>query len=278
MFSAIGKFFRALGYLLTGRIDKARQALMSNPVVMEATYDNIIEEKAARARQYKDVLGKMIGKEEEKKDKLKALLTGDSKEQPGIPYYTKLKAGAAAKAKQLVAKHDGDQEKVKADPEYAKCQSAYKDFSSTLEEKMKAAKELEENLAEIGTNISQHKTNIQGILRDLDKIKSEKHEAVADVISAREEQEIADMVNGISEDRSAKELQELRELRRDAKGKAKVSRELAGLDARTAENDFLAYAEQTASDDEFDKLIGLTKEEAKDTTPATTERTSLPEA
>jgi len=278
MFSAIGRYIRAFFYLITGRIDKARKSLMSNPTVVEATYDNIIEEKAARCRQYKDALGKMVAKEEEKKDKLRVLATGDHKDAPGIPYYTKLKAGAAAKARELVAKHGGDAEKVKSDPEYIKCQAAFRDFTSTLEEKEKAAKELEVDLAELGKNIGGHKANIQGLLRDLDKLKSEKHEAVADIISAKEEKEIADMINGIAEDRSAKELQELRELRREAKGQAKVSRELSGLDNKVAEADFLAYAESTASDNEFDKLIGLTKETPAATTPASTERTSLPEA
>ena len=45
MFKAIGRYFRALGYLFTGQIDSARKVLNQNPAVVQATFDRIIEEK-----------------------------------------------------------------------------------------------------------------------------------------------------------------------------------------------------------------------------------------
>ena len=54
MFRAIGRYFRALGYLLTGRVDQARRAVSTNPAVVQATFDNIIQEKKKRLSQYKD--------------------------------------------------------------------------------------------------------------------------------------------------------------------------------------------------------------------------------
>jgi hypothetical protein len=94
-------------------------------------------------------------------------------------------------------------------------------------------------------------------MRDLEKLKEEKHEAVADVLSAKEEEQIADMMTGLSNDRTSEELQELRELRQKAGAKARVSRELAGLDTKRAEADFMEYAQNSAANDEFDTLIGL---------------------
>ena len=96
--------------------------------------------------------------------------------------------------------------------------------------------------------------------RELEKLKEEKHDAVADVLSAREEKQIADMVNGISNDKTAADLQRLREMRQKASASARVSREMAGLDAKRAETEFLEYAQQATSDDEFDALIGLSKD------------------
>jgi hypothetical protein len=83
---------------------------------------------------------------------------------------------------------------------------------------------------------------------------------VADVISAREEQQIADMVAGISEDRSAQELTELRDMRGKMKAKARISREMSGLDAKRDETEFLAYAAESTANDEFDALIGLAQQ------------------
>lgn len=253
MFRAIGRWLRALGYLITGRIDKARRALMANPDVVRATYDQVIEEKRRHIIQYKDAVAAMIGQEEKKKVTLKSL----SEE---IEKLERMKAGSATLAKKIVAKHNGDAEAVKQDPEYVRCQAAFKDFSTSLAEKQQRVEELEADIRQLSKNIGDHKIQIQGFLRDLETIKEEKHDAVADIISAREEQQIADMVSGISEDRTSQELAELRDLRLEAKAKATMSREMAGLDAKREEEEFLAYASETAATDEFDALIGLTQQ------------------
>ena len=125
MFRAMGRFFRAVGYLLTGRVDRARQAISTNPDVVRATYDRVIEEKKKRIQQYKDAVGAMIAQEEKKKSTLTRLTEEVSRLQ-------QLRDGAAAMARKVVERHQGNAEAVKSDPEYAKCQAAFKDFSSTL--------------------------------------------------------------------------------------------------------------------------------------------------
>ena len=269
MFRAIGKYFRAIGYLLTFRIDKARQTLDMNPGVMSASYDSIIREKRQRLNQYKDAISAMIAQEESKKEKLRKL-TED------IQRLEKLKAGAAAKAKKVVDKYNGDIAAVKNDPEYVKCQSAFKDFSSTLSEKRERANELENDLQAMVSNVSSHKSQIQTLMRELDKLKEEKHDAVADILSSKEEQQIADMMTGLANDKTSEELRELRELRSKASANARVSRELAGMDTARTESEFLEYAESTQADEEFDALIGLAAE--SDSAQQTAPETRIPEA
>jgi ABC-type phosphate/phosphonate transport system substrate-binding protein len=99
-------------------------------------------------------------------------------------------------------------------------------------------------------------------MRDLEKLKEEKHDAVADVLSSTEEKQIADMMTGLSNDRTHEELRELRETRAKAQANARISRELAGLDTAKMENEFMEYAKNSEADDEFDALIGLSKKEA----------------
>ena len=253
MFRAIGRYLRAIGYLLTGRVDRARQTLMTNPDVMRATYDQVIQDKTSRIHQYKDAVASMIG-QEEKKSSLVKQLTQE------LEQLERMRAGAAAMARKVVARNNGDIEAVKQDPEYARCQTAFKDFSTTVEEKEQRIAGLEADLEVLAKNVGNHKIQIQGLLRDLGKIKEEKHDAVADVISSREEQQIADMVAGISDDRTAQELTELRDLRVKVKAKARMSREMSGLDAKRDEKEFLAYAAEGAASDEFDALIGLAQE------------------
>lgn len=253
MFRAIGRYFRAIGYLLTGRVDRARRALSANPDVVRATYDRVIEEKKKRIHQYKDAVGGMIAQEEKKKSTLKRI----SEE---VARLEQLRDGAAAMARKVVERRQGDVEAVKSDPDYQKAQAAYQDFSSTLAEKEARCAELEDDLKTIEHTVNGHKIQLQSLLRDLEKIKQEQHETVADLITATEEKEIADMVAGISQDRTSEELQELRDIRDQAKATARISREVSGLDAKRSEEEFLDFAAKTSANSEFDALIGLTKQ------------------
>ncbi|QDV27091.1 PspA/IM30 family protein [Aureliella helgolandensis] len=270
MFKAVGKYFRAVWYLVTFRVTKAGDTLRSNPGVISANYDRVIEEKRSRLNQYKDAVSAMIAQEESKKEKLRQITSE-------IEKLEKLRSGAAAKAKQLVERYNGDINAVRNDPEYLKCQSAYKDFTSTLAEKQERAQEIDEDLKQLVANVGGHKTQIQALMRELEKIKEEKHDAVADVLSATEEQQISDMMTGLSNDRTSEELRELRELRNRANAGARVSRELAGMDTKRAEAEFLEYAQSSEADDEFDALIGLTQKEDKQSAPQQQD-TRIPEA
>ncbi|MEE9404903.1 MAG: hypothetical protein V3V20_08415 [Algisphaera sp.] len=256
MFRAIGKYFRALGYLVTGRIDKARKTLSTNPHVVQATYDRVVREKKDRLQQYKDAVAKMIAQQEKKSHKLKQL-TED------VNQLSKLKEGAAAKARQLVKglqAQGQSMEQIKQNAEYVKCMRAFNDFTNTEKEKSAHIVDLETDVGEIGSSIESHKIQLQSLLREIDKIKQESSQAVADMITAKEEEEIADMISGISKDRTNEELQELRDLRQETKARARVARELAGTDTATQEAEFLEYARTSDSSDEFDKLIGLAAE------------------
>ncbi len=270
MFKSIGRYFRAVGYMFTGRFDAARRTLSTNPDVVRATYDHIIDEKKKRFGQYKDAVGAMMSKQEKKKAELK-------RQSDDVAKLRKLKEGAAVMARKVVERHSGDVSAVKADPEYAKCQAAFQDFSSTLQEKEGRCVELENDVNELGSTISAHKTQLQTLLREVDEIKQEKHETVADLITAKEEREISDMISGISKDRTSEELQEMRDIRQEAKAVANVSREMAGLDAKRSEEEFLQYATQETSDNEFDRLIGLTRQTETDQQEPP-DKTRLPES
>ena len=114
-----------------------------------------------------------------------------------------LKTGAIAKAQQTAAdlqKEGLAPEEVKQHVEYTRCVTAYQEFNSNLEERTARITELENEIESAQADINSHKIQITGLHRDLDKIKSEQSEAVADLITAREQEEIADMLSGISMD------------------------------------------------------------------------------
>lgn len=272
MLRAMMRWLKALGYLVTGQVDAARRTLDTNPHVVRAKYDEIVREKTGRIQQYKQAVASLIAQEEAKVGKVRSLT-----EEVGR--LERLKEGALAKARQVAAKIQGEggsAEAVKADEEYKRCLAAFNDFSTTLAEKRARIAELETDVGTYRASIADHKVQLQALLRDLEKIRAESADAVADIITAREEKEIADTLSGISEDGTAEELQRLRQLRQEVKAEARISKELAGTDTRAQEQEFLDYARRSSSADEFDALIGLAPE--AETGPAEAgEKTPLPE-
>ncbi len=206
MFRALGRWVKALMYLATGQIDAARRTLDTNPHVVRAKYDAIVRDKTSRIQQYKQAVAGLIAQQEKKMAKVKSL-TKD------VERLERLKAGALAKAKQRVQELKGQsKEQVQQDEDYQKCLTAFNDFSTTLSEKQERIGGLETDIQEYQKRIGDHRVQLQQLVRDLDQIKSESHDAVADMITAQQEKDLADTISGIAEDGTAEELQRLRQL------------------------------------------------------------------
>jgi phage shock protein A len=253
MFGALGRWFKAVWYKMTGQIDQARRGLDSDPHVMRATFDNIIKGKVNQIHTYKQAVATLIAQQEKKLAKVKTL-TDEVKKLEN------LKAGALAMAKQTVAKLQGEgqaKEQIHTDADYKKCLTAYNDFAATLTEKQDHIKDLEGDIGEYDGSIANHKVNLQQLQRDIEKLKSEAADSVADVITAKEERDLADMINGISKDGMAKELQNMRDIRQEMRAEARVSKEMAGTDSKAQEAQFLEYARSNTATDEFDSLLGV---------------------
>jgi hypothetical protein len=253
MFGAIGRWVKAFGYLLTGQMDSARRVLDTNPHVVRAKYDAIIREKVARIQTYKQAVAGLIAQQETKMAAVKNL----SEETGNLE---RLKAGALAKAKQTVEKLKASgksEEEIKSNEDYKRCLAAYNDFSSTLAEKQSRITENENDIESYRKTIGDHKVQLQQLLRDVDKIRAESSDAVADIITSKQEKDIADMLSGIAQDGTAKELQDMRQMRQELRAEARISKEMAGTDTKAQEAEFLEYARTSASNTEFDSLVGL---------------------
>lgn len=256
MFKAVGRYFRAIGYLFTGRIDAARRAISTSPHVVNATFDQIIEDKRKSVHQYKDAIARLIVQHEAKMSKIKTL-------SDDINRLEQLKEGAAAKARTVVAemKTKGmSLDDIKTSEDYQTCMNAFNDFSTKINEKTEHIGGLEGDVKELDQTISGHKIQLQQMLREIENLKEEQATTVAEIITSKEEAELNDMLSGISADRTSRELSDMRQLREEMKAKAKVSKELAGTDTKVQEAEFIAYATKNKATNEFDQLIGLAGE------------------
>ena len=251
MANGFTRFFKAIWYTLTGRAHESADRMMENPEAVRGAYEDIIKDKKGNIQRYKQAIGQLIALVEQKRTAVKNFTDE-------VERLEELKSGAIAKAQQTAAELQGQglaQEEIKVNAEYTRCVTAYQDFNSNLQEKTGRITELENEIEGAQTDIESHKLQITNLHRDLDKIKSEQSEAVADLITAREQEEIADMLSGISMDGTSAELTRMREIREKAKGRSKVAQELAGTDSKSEEQEFLAAARSSSTSDEFDALI-----------------------
>ena len=251
MANGFTRFFKAIWYTLTGRAHESADRMMENPEAVRGAYEDIIRDKKGNIQRYKQAIGQLIAIVEQKKSTVQSLTDE-------VDRLEELKSGAIAKAQQTATALQGEglaQEEIKSHPEYTRCVTAYQDFNSNLTEKNGRITELENEIEGAQADIESHKLQITSLHRDLDKIKSEQSEAVADLITAREQEEIADMLSGISMDGTSAELTRMREIREKAKARSTVAQELAGTDSRNEEEEFLTAARSSATNDEFDALI-----------------------
>ncbi len=270
MANGFTRFFRAIWHTLTGKAHEQADKLMEDPNAIRGAYEDIIRDKQGNIQRYKSAIAQLMASVEKKKGALNTL-TDD------VDRLEKLKTGAINKAKSTaddLLKAGTPEDEIKQHPEYVRCVTSFNDFHSTLDEKNARIDELEEDIETAQSDIETHKIQIQGLSRDLDKIKTEQSDAVAEMITAKEQEEIADMLSGISMDGTAAELTRMREIREKAKGRSKVAQELAGTDTRVEEEEFLAAARTSAASDEFDSLIfGAKQSDTEKTSEETPEKT-----
>ncbi len=270
MANGFTRFFRAIWHTLTGRAHEQADKLMEDPNAIRGAYEDIIQDKQRNIKTYKNAIGQLMAQVEKKKGILKTL-TED------VDRLEKLKTGAINKAKttaEELQKAGTPEEEIKQNPDYVRCVTSFNDFHSTLEEKNARIDELEEDIENAQSGIDSHKIQIQSLARELDKIKTEQSDAVAEMVIAKEQEEIADMLSGISADGTSADLTRMREIREKAKGRSKVAQELAGTDTRAEEEEFLAAARTSAASDEFDSLIfGAKQSDTEKTGEGTPEKT-----
>ena len=260
MANGFTRFFKAIWYTLTGKAHESADRMMENPEAVRGAYEDVINDKKGNIQRYKQAIGQLIALVEQKRSTVKSLTDE-------VERLEDLKSGAIAKAQQTATQLQGEglsQEEIKVHGEYTRCVTAYQDFNSNLTEKTGRITELENEIESAQADIESHKLQITSLHRDLDKIKSEQSEAVADLITAREQEEIADMLSGISMEGTSAELTRMREIREKAKARSTVAQELAGTDSKSEEEEFLTAARSSATNDEFDALIfGAQQTDAK---------------
>ncbi len=171
----------------------AQKILTENLDAVRQVYEDIINDKRNNIQRFKQAIGHLIALVEQKKNSLKSIIDDlDKLEQ------MKVAVTAESKNISLELKESGlSDSEIEQHPDYARCISAYNNFDSTVKEKNARVDELEQDIERAQGDIEHHKSNITLLHREVEKIKTEQSEAIADLITAREKEKINEVLSDI---------------------------------------------------------------------------------
>jgi len=256
LFRSISEFFKSLGHQAEGTIDQAADRMRSDAGALKSKYDDVIRDKIKGIKDYRGALANMVHQKDKMIDKAKDLTDEVGKLED-------LKAGAAAKVRKMVSTMKGDgktETDIAADDDFLQGKESYAKFSEALTSKQAEIQDLERRAAEIEGKMGGHKEQLAKMLKDIDKLRDEAAESVAEVAAAGEETAARDMLNTATGGSKAnEELAKLREIRARSTAEARISHELAGDNADPDEltREFLEKAQEDSIADDFASLVGL---------------------
>ena len=271
MFKAIKRFFRALGHLLSGKIDAKTKGLNEDPHVVRARFDDLLDKKRKSILQVRNAVAGLIRNVERKRAELKETNEAIDKRE-------RLMSGARAMAAKIAK--GKDRALVEHDPEFIKCMKAYQDFSSSVDLLKGRKDSLEQDVAQNDKDSKGYEVQLQALHRDLQELVDERERSVADVAMARETRAATEAIAGIADDGTADDLRRLRESVAQAKAEAQVTSRLAGTDTARQEAEFLEMAGAMEAESEFmDDIFGKEAEQpaVEESTTDAARKEALPE-
>lgn len=266
MFGALGRFFRKLGYLLTGRLDKLSDELEADPIVIKATAGKIVKKQKEEIDEFLDAVG---GKEHIRLTKMDEL----GKLTNAIVALERQVAGGEAMARQYVAqlkKKGMKTAEIEQDAKYMEIVGGINDATTTLAAKQKHLIEVEGDIKRLGEEIKKHEKTLVRLKENISKIKEKAADTAAAIIAAGLEERLNKVIAGISTDTTGQELERWDEMRNKALSRARLSSVAAGTEVNQLQEEFIKYASQTAMDKDFRKRIGLDDEEEEKPAEVTT--------
>ena len=244
------KYLRALGYLFTGRLAKARAALMENEYVMAATYDASIKKGDQRLLTTRESVADLIRIEQELLGKVKGL-------GAKMQRLEAIKKGAQTAMQNRInaLKDTKTKEQILQDADFIKHKSAFEDADRDYKAAVKEYDEKNADLTKRQGQIATYKAKMATMQRGQEALKAEKSEAIADVQIAKQSEAIDAQLAGLTTDAEDEDLKSAREARERAKARATITAELAGVDHKSQENEYLNLATAAGTAAELDGLL-----------------------
>jgi predicted nucleic acid-binding Zn-ribbon protein len=245
------KLFRKWLAAIRGFFLGKSAALNDNVHVIKATFEDAKNKLITRIRNINDALGKLIATKESKLEEIEELEKQCAELELALQGAERL----GNKRGQELKSQGKTKEEILQDPEYIRCRAGYQDAESTLNERRKRIKDLEDTVDTNSATLATYQSELQTLKGELERLSSEEAEHIADVESTKALMEANEMLAGISENTVDKDLSEIRKRRKELRGQAKATQQLAGTDSKRATESFIEFAKQEQAASKFDSLM-----------------------
>jgi chromosome segregation ATPase len=135
----------------------------------------------------------------------------------------------------------------------------YSKLAYTKEEAGSKIATLEKEIQEQNIIIENYKTRLNGLKQDIDNLKKEEAETIADIVSSKKINELNDKLQGLSQNHQAKNLEVIRDARKQVKSEAKLGAEISGLEKTSLDQKLMASGKVSKYLDVFDESVKLDK-------------------
>ena len=191
------RLLKTIWYTLTGRArEEGDKLLFQDLHAIRHAYDVIIRYKQVNIQNHKNAIGQLIAIVEGKKNSLNRV----NDEIDGLKSsIAKLLENKNEKVTELQESGISDEE-LNQQADYIHIINLHNEFVTTLEERTIRSSKLNREIQRVQEDIKLHKDETVVLYRSVEKLKSEQKDAVEDLVSAREYQEIAETVTSIKAD------------------------------------------------------------------------------
>lgn len=133
----------------------------------------------------------------------------------------------------------------------------YGKLAYTKEETLSKIESIKAEVLEQDKVIATFKNRLSTLQQDIENLKKEEAETIADIVSSKKVNELNSKLQGLSKNYQTKNLDTIRDARKQLKSEAKLGSELSGLEKTEMDQKLIASGKVSKHFDAFDKAVTL---------------------
>jgi chromosome segregation ATPase len=135
----------------------------------------------------------------------------------------------------------------------------YGKLAYTKEEAVTKIKAVADEVAEQEQAITTFKNRLSSLKNDIENLKKEEAETIADIVSSKKVNELNSKMQGLSKNHQDKNLEAIRVARKQIKSEAKLGSELSGLDKSDLDQKLIMSGKASKHFDAFEEAVKFDK-------------------